>query len=321
VHTTFTIVDVNHFPVLDKVASMTIKEDQRFKYQIKAKDPDRNDVLKFTCESNLFACSSSGLIDVVPRQKDVGAHMFMVKVTDGQLEDREYLNITVEDINDPPYVVPPKNQTADNRRGYLFVFEQGGSDYADGYDSYYNNTNTFSDDSPLFDVNPRNGTISFQPTAAQIGTYIIHITVTDKFGLTYTTVMNLTIVVKNTLPVVDIVQVSKRAPVPGVPFTLTAKATDQDGDNLTYAWFGGSDGKTPLGTGKNLTQKVGKAGKYTYTVKVSDGIGVTAKNYTVAVRAEGNNFIPGFGAGGLVSVIIVAALVLAARYRGRSRKV
>jgi len=198
------------------------------------------------------------------------------------------------------------------------VFAQGGMDIADGYDSYYNNTHTFSDDTPLFDIDPVTGKVSFRPNVSQAGKYVIHVTVVDSFGLSATTVMNLTIEVKNTLPVVDIVPAKKSSPTTGGKFTLKAVATDQDGDTLTYAWYG-KDGTTLLGSEANLTQKASKAGKYTYTVKVSDGIGETSKSYTVQVKAQSKGVIPGVGPGLVLSAMMVVAIVFTVVRRSTRR--
>jgi hypothetical protein len=130
--------------------------------------------------------------------------------------------------------------------------------------------------------------------------------------------MNLTIVVKNTLPVVDIVPAKKGSPMAGGKFTLNAVATDADSDKITYAWYG-KDGTTLLGSDANLTQKASKAGKYTYTVKVSDGIGETSKSYTVQVKAQSKGLIPGFGPGLVLSAMIVVALAFTVLRRGGIR--
>jgi hypothetical protein len=303
----FSIENLEFPPVLEHIGNRSLTQNVPFMLQLKASDRDTKDALTYSCTGGLFQCSSDGKIDFVPGQKDVGVYNVTIKVSDGQLSDQETIRLTVVDVNDPPELKSVPDKTADNRRDFLFVFAQGGADYADGYDSYYNNTHTFSDDTPLFDIDPVTGKVSFRPKVSQTGKYTIHVTVVDSFGFSATTVMNLTIVVKNTLPVVDIAPAKKGSPNTGGKFTLKAVATDQDGDDLKYTWYGGKNGTTLLSSDMNLTQKAGKAGKYTYTVKVSDGIGETVKTYTVQVKTQSKGLLPGFG-----PVLVLGALAVVA---------
>lgn len=71
---------------------------------------------------------------------------------------------------------------------------------------------------------------------------------------------------------------------PGQPLLFTARATDADGDPLTYTWDFG-DGETA--TGATVEHTYAAAGTYVAVVTVSDGADSVSDSVTVTLKGKG----------------------------------
>ncbi len=93
---------------------------------------------------------------------------------------------------------------------------------------------TYSDNTTLFDIDSVDGVISFTPQNADVGTYIINISVSDENGSTAYREVIFTILNVNDPPEIEALD-TITAEV-GVDFKYTVYATDEDkGDSLTFS--------------------------------------------------------------------------------------
>lgn len=113
------------------------------------------------------------------------------------------------------------------------------------------------------------------PTAA--GDYSVEVVVTDSKGKAKTVSQTLSVApAENSLPVIYFTSVTSSTSCGGSP-TLTAKAYDPDGDDLTYTWKDAAGDS--IGTGAVLVPTTTPIGQV--TVNVSDNKGSVNKNLQV----------------------------------------
>jgi hypothetical protein len=285
------IEDEEFAPVLGHIGNKTLREDQRFTFQILASDPDKAESLTFSSEGALFNVSAEGKIDFVPLQKDVGNHTMVLKVTDGHNWTTETVVFKVLNVNDAPILSAIPDQNADNRHAFVYLVSAKDEDI--GFDPL--EKLTFSSECEVFTIDPGTGEIRFTPTVAMAGTHKCSIEVSDAQGLSANATMNITVKVVNSPPKIDTITIDVKTPVKsGSKVILLGKATDPDNDPLTYQWFKDKDLSTPVGTNKTLEIKAPKSGKVTYTLVVSDGITKTNNTVTIPVKKEAKGLLPGF---------------------------
>lgn len=106
------------------------------------------------------------------------------------------------------------------------------------------------------------------------------LTVTDSSGASDTETK--TIQAVNTPPVIIAFNVPDTAKL-GDTVTLSATATDADGDTLTYTWFIGG---IQVGTGPSYTWSPVEQGTYSVEVKVSDGVSIASQSKNVVISGE-----------------------------------
>jgi chitinase len=173
---------------------------------------------------------------------------------------------------------------------------------------------TYSDNSPLFDINGRTGKISFKPGPRDSGTFKIKITVKDRDSLTASTEFLLTVIKTNHPPVI-----SSILPKDGTKVSqdrriaLSAQASDPDGDTVNYTW---RDGDNLLGYGSEISVVFRDRGTYIITLTVSDGKAQQTNETTLEVVAPsqgGGNGLPGFGAAMAAAAVAAATLALAGK--------
>lgn len=114
------------------------------------------------------------------------------------------------------------------------------------------------------------------------GTHSITVKVSDGSLAVTSTVKTIDV---NTKPSVTNITVNPTAPQTGQTVTLTAVATDADGDTLTFEWYIQNVKQT--GTGASISWTPSSAATYTIEVKVSDGKVSTPVSFTKTVTVTG----------------------------------
>ena len=233
----FTVINVNDPPVLTKIPSLAATQYKELRYKASASDPDIQwgDILTYSENTDLFEIDArTGEFFFTPVEEQVGKHNVKVTVTDttGAYETSSFI-ITVANVNDPPALefLPPQFVT----QGRQFQLKMAAQD--PDLKSDPTEKLAFSDDSPLFTINSDSGLISFTPTNDQIGMWMANITVTDKGGLSNTTLLTITVINANDPPSIE--TLPAQTATEDAPFSIQVNASDPDMkwglDNLTFS--------------------------------------------------------------------------------------
>lgn len=179
---TFTIQNANDPPSIDFLSYYQLTEDVPFYVTVNADDVDMDDTLTFGDDTTLFDIDPlTGEISFTPNNDNVGRHVVNISVED---EDGavDYVSVifNVMNVNDPPKIdstdIPDSEDAVDIKAGDSYTLTITVND-EDPEDSL-----KFSDDTHLFNINPKTGEISFTPKDKDAGTHQVKITVTDSTG-------------------------------------------------------------------------------------------------------------------------------------------
>lgn len=267
---TVDVVNVNDPPTLTQMASQTHLEGATVSVRLAFDDPDlamaleEPELLTITTDGPSFLhADADGFVNLTVDQSMVGEHVVTYTVT-----DREGLSASIEvlwtllNVNEAPSIITNVPSSLEATEDEVFTYTVAAID-SDGDDL------TWSDDSPLFQIDPATGVISFIPTQAQVGSYVVTLTVSDGNGGSASVSFDLEVVNVNDAPVIVTV-----LPQDGSEFKegdrvqFSVEATDEDGDALTFVW---REGSVELGAGSPLTLRDMAPGAHTITLVVSDG--------------------------------------------------
>jgi hypothetical protein len=181
-------------------------------------------------------------------------------------------------------------------------------------------TLTWSDDSPMFAIDPVTGAIGFTPVQSQVGPHAVNITVADGHGGSSSSSFTIVVQNVNDAPVVrTLLPANGSVFKEGEPVAFAVTADDEDGDALGFTW---REGSAQLGAGSPLAIGSLGPGRHTITVSVTDGNATVERTIDVVVEAK-----DGGGSGGkggplpmwlgllMVAVAVVVVAVLAVRAR------
>jgi hypothetical protein len=278
-----TVQNQNDPPVIEPIPPQTATQGKLWQVMARASDIDQltpaGDRLRFSDDSPLFDINpESGLITFTPGNGHVGLWVCNITVTDiAGATCSTKLYLVVLNVNDPPVLSPIEDLTATEDVPFEYAVKASDPDVGLGLDNL-----TFSDDTQLFDIDPKTGKFSFTPTNAQVGKHTVRITVRDESGASAGRTFVLTVVNVNDPPY----NVSITSLQPGMKYRegqdiwLNGTGSDEDaGDRLTFVWF---DNDVEVGRGKSLQVKLGP-GEHRITLKVSDGTAETISEVTIKV--------------------------------------
>jgi hypothetical protein len=323
---TITVDNVNDPPTLEILPPQSALQGRPFQLKVVAADPDLKsdptEKLRFSDDSLLFSINNdTGLISFTATNDQIGVWPANITVTDkGGLSNTTQLTITVTNANDPPAIEAIAAQTATEDQPFQFQVNATDPDMKWGLDNL-----TFTDDTDIFNIDPKTGVIEFTPTSAQVGIKRVTITVKDEKGATASASFDLTVVHVNHPPTGAVI----KYPLDGARLKegdqmfLDGTAKDSDkGDTLEYSWL---DNGEPAGIGKNISVKL-KPGKHTITLEVSDATETVSteinieiiKKEQVTVATSGMMVIGGAVAAVLALLVVVGVLVMTRRRKTKS---
>jgi len=179
---------LDHAPVMGELPPLLLQEDDAeiniLSLKDYATDPDNdNYTLTYSLLDNenlscFVSVTTAGDVSVVPEPNWNGQTKALVSVSDGQLTDSQYLLVTVDPADDLPIITDVESQTAYTDQKFNMRVTATDPDKGDVI--------TYSDDSPLFDIDASTGMISFIPYTVNEGTTTVTITATDSKGNTDT---------------------------------------------------------------------------------------------------------------------------------------
>jgi PKD repeat protein len=281
----FTVPGVASPPTLTQPANQTSVENSAVSLQLVASDPDGSVLLTYSATGLPAALSvdpASGLISGTLTFTSVGTYTVTATVSDGSLTSSKTFTWTVTNVNRPPTLTQPANQTsAENTTVSLPLV---GSD-PDG------NVLTFSAAGlpPALGVNPASGLISGRLSFTSAGTYTVTATVSDG-ALTSSKTFTWTVTNVNRPPALT--QPANQTSPMNATITLQLIASDPDGDALTYSATGlpaslTVNAATGLIAGTLVSNSVGT---HTVTATVSDGKLSASQTFTWAVTDTPSDF-------------------------------
>ncbi|MFH1174621.1 MAG: PKD domain-containing protein [archaeon] len=280
-----TVFDVNRPPVIQPLAPITVAEGESISLQIVAEDPDCDDwdcvditALNAPVGSRI---GRYGLFTWTPGYDQAGTYVIMFVASDGLLEDRENLTITVTDVNRAPVIqpIPPITVAEGESISLQIVAEDPDCDDWDCVDITAPNA-------PRGSRMGRYGLFTWTPGYDQAGTYVVTFVASDGF---LEDRENVTITVTN-VPQPPYAQFtySPVHPVSGQEVFFDASSSfDVDGPITSYAWDFTSDGYVDA-YGVNTTHAFAQ-GTYVVTLRVGQGGQYVFTNRTLIVETSPNH--------------------------------
>jgi hypothetical protein len=302
-----TVENTNDAPVMVEVNGISTSgleelplsatEDEEMTISFEADDDDL-DPLFFYVDDSRFLLSQPGAgyeatVRFTPGEDDVGTMMVTVSVWDVfNTFDDILLNITVQNVNDPPVLLTFEGHDVTGLEQVEFtVYEDVLFTAPIRVHDVDSVTIGFTDNLDLFAFDlsgdPMTAVANFTPSQADVGMITVILEVDDGDGGSDAIVVILNVLATNDPPGVPTVTQWAFDSL-SVPLKAT-QVDDPDGDELNYTWDFG-DHTEPL-SGLNLTDvthEYPRSGTYKLVLKVTDGNGGESKvEYDVLVPETG----------------------------------
>ena len=230
-----TVVNTNDPPVLGALPDTSILEDAPFRLVLAdfGTDVDSGDSLSYA----LTAAPDSATVDILgilmwtPLQEDVGVNPVMVQVTDLAGEaDSSRFEITVVEVDDPPVISGTPETVAFEDSLYSYSLKAVDEEGAGLTYEVATGPGEMSISAA--------GLVEWTPAAADTGEVEITLSASDPAGQTATQSFTLDVNAVNDAPaIVRIPADSNLFPEPGTETTLKVKASDEEGDAISFSWF------------------------------------------------------------------------------------
>ena len=260
-----TILDVNRQPKLDPISPITAREGDTLSIEANANDPD-NDALSYSYDGSLKAAKPIGF-------GSEGVHMMRVTASDGFLEDSLYVLVTVLDTNRPPVLEAKKMIYAKENEALSIPLLASDPDNDPLAISLL-----FAPEGMAIDGN----TLSWlAPYSNAPKVYTAGILVSDGKS-TANASLQIEVSHKNRAPQINGESPQRLSAKVGIPITLSANASDPDGDSLRYEWHFGLFDEYSGAASHQRTYS--SPGEKSATVKISDGDLSTERKFVITVQ-------------------------------------
>ena len=285
---TVTVNEVNVAPVLEAIGDKAVDEGSESTFTVSATDADlpANTLTYSLVDAPTGASinATTGVFTWTPTEaQGPGSFTLKVVVSDGALSDEEEITVTVNEVNTAPVLAAIGDKTVDEET--LLTFTAVGTDT-----DLPANMLTYSlVDAPTgASINAMTGEFIWTPTEAQgPGSYTFEVLVNDGV-LSDSEEITVTVNEVNVAPILQ--SIGNKSVNQGRLLRFTATATDKDdpANTLTYSLVDAPvgaviDSQTGEFTWQTLATQVSK--KYTFTVKVSDGLLTDEETITVTVKS------------------------------------
>ena len=268
---------INEPPVLATIGPQNVDELEALSFMASASGGDGTLTFSLGAGAPAGATinSTTGAFSWTPTEEQDGSHDITVTVTDDNGSDSKTVAVTVGEVNAPPMLGSIGSQ--DVTRPGTLEFNATATD-ADVIDEIPD-TLTFSLGAPAgATINSTTGSFSWTPTAQQVGSHNITVTVTDGTDARDSEEVAVTVAEAgiNEPPVLATIGPQNVDELEALSFTATA--TDGDGDPLTFTLTDNRPRGASITSGGlfEWTPDQSQDGDYSITVQVSDGRGGTA---------------------------------------------
>jgi PKD repeat protein len=274
---TWTVTNVNQAPTLTAPANQTSAENAAVSLQLVASDPDGT-ALTYSATGlppSLTVTAATGLISGTLSFTSAGTYSVTATASDGTLSDSKTLTWTVTNVNQPPTLTAPANQTSAEN---AIVSLQLVATDPDGGALTYSATGL----PPSLIINAATGLISGTLPSSSAGVYPVTATVSDG-SLTNSQTFTWTVTNVNQPP--TLTAPANQTSAENATVSLQLVATDPDGTTLTYSATGLPPSLTvTAATGLIAgTLSFTSAGSYSVTATASDGSLSNSKTFTWTV--------------------------------------
>ncbi|UCE17426.1 MAG: hypothetical protein JSV84_11055 [Gemmatimonadota bacterium] len=217
----------NRPPEISSAATATAFEDRLFSYIARATDPDNNPVSYSFAHYPMWLSPSDSTIMGTPGEGTLDTS-FLVTATDGLLSDSLVVNVTVKAVNDPPIILPLPDTSFVS--GDSVVLDLGGHvEDVDTPEWALTWSALTSTEAVIVTIGEGQAVL----TAPDFeGTAEVFFTVTDDSLASDRDTVLVTVVSANVPP--EIVSDSAVTAVEDEPFSYIGKATDPNGDSVTF---------------------------------------------------------------------------------------
>jgi uncharacterized repeat protein (TIGR01451 family) len=290
----FTVEPQAGAPVLAPIGSQTLDELSALTFTATATDTTHT-VLTYSLEAgSVGSITPAGAFTWAPTEADgPGEYIAAVRVTNGEWDDLEIVNITVIDVNSAPDLAPIGDQVVDEMDTLVFTATATDGDLPVQLLIYTLDTGSVGRITP-------DGVFDWPTTEADgPGVYTATVRVSDSpasgsgQAMSDTETISITVAEMNTAPRLWPIGARKADKLKQLRFAARVSDDDLPTQPLTFTLDAGSVGSIGTRTGL-FTWTPGDAQlpeTYTATVRVSDGEFVDAETFTLTVNVD----TPGIG--------------------------
>ncbi|MFH2063584.1 MAG: putative Ig domain-containing protein [Pseudomonadota bacterium] len=270
---TITVVNQNGPPELEPIGDKTVNENSLLSFTISATDPDGDDQLTYSAESDELPSGwtfneNKRKFTWTPGDNDSGSYDVAFTVTDDgtpSRSDSETITITVANVNRAPVLGAIGNKTvAENQ---TLSFSLSASD-PDGNGLVYSAANMPSGAT----LNPSTGAFSWATDYGDAGNHNVTFTVTDDGTPSRSDSESITITVVNINRPPVLNTIGNKSINENQTLNFTVSATDPDGDGISYTASDLPSGATlnPSTGAFSWSTDYGDAGTYNVTFTAKD---------------------------------------------------
>jgi hypothetical protein len=169
------VSDVNHAPLLTEPGAQTVKENEELKFKVMGSDEDTDNTLTYSAENLPDGASfdaSSQEFSWKPGFEQAGDYNVTFKLNDGFQDVTVSSAVTVENVNRKPEISGPSSKEAEEGQSVQASFSASDAD---------NDNLTFTADGlpSGASIDSGSGTISWQTSEGQAGSYSVTVKVSD----------------------------------------------------------------------------------------------------------------------------------------------
>jgi PGF-pre-PGF domain-containing protein len=221
-----TVKNINDKPIIISTPITTAIEDMIYSYNVIATDVDNDELIYSLTKApaGMTINSTTGLINWLPLNEDVGLNNVVVTVSDTILSDTQSFTINVENVNDKPIIISTPIITAIQNQ--LYIYDVDAIDEDDDKLSY-----SLIKKPKTMNIDLNTGLINWTPSNSDVGLNDITVEVSDGYLIDKQSfIINVSNV--NDAPIITSIPLTNA--IEGSIYNYDVNALDIDNDTLMY---------------------------------------------------------------------------------------